>query len=99
MTLKELQSGTKFKYGHTSYYSLETLSTGGLVVCQFGQYLANIEKMTEKYVYAYTYVMDKKVDLKIDISKCIDMEQQENKDYQIQEMYDEYGIGAYEEEN
>ena len=56
MTLKELQSGTKFKYGHTSYYSLETLTTGGLVVCQFGQYLANIEKMTEKYVYAFTYV-------------------------------------------
>ncbi len=97
MTLKELQSGTKFKYGHTSYYSLEALSTGGYVVCQFGQHLANIEKMTEKYVYAYTYVMDQKVNLKIDISKCIDMEQERNKDYQIQEMVDEYGIGAYEE--
>ena len=57
MTLKELQSGTKFKYGHTSYYSLETLSNGDKVVCQFGQYLANIEKMTEKYVYAYTYCL------------------------------------------
>jgi len=98
MTLKELQSGTKFKYGHTSYYSLETLSNGDKVVCQFGQYLANIEKMTEKYVYAYTYVMNQKVGLKIDISKCVDMEQELNKDYQIQEMYDEYGIGAYEEE-
>jgi hypothetical protein len=97
MTLKELQSGTKFKYGHTSYYSLESISNGDTVVCQFGQYLANVEKMTPKYIYAYTYVMDQKVDLKIDISKCIDMEQQENKDYQIQEMYDEYGIGAYEE--
>jgi hypothetical protein len=98
MTLKELQSGTKFKYGHTSYYSLETLSNGDKVVCQFGQYLANIEKMTEKYIYAYTYVMNQKVGLKIDISKCVDMEQELNKDYQIQEMYDEYGIGAYEEE-
>ena len=97
MTLKELQSGTKFKYGHTSYYSLETLSNGDKVVCQFGQYLANIEKMTEKYIYAYTYVMNQKVDLKIDISKCIDMEQELNKDFQLQEMYDEYGIGAYEE--
>jgi hypothetical protein len=97
MTLKELQSGTKFKYGHTSYYSLETLSNGDKVVCQFGQYLANIEKMTEKYVYAFIYVMDQKVNLKIDLSKCIDMEQEENKDYHIQEMYDEYGIGAYEE--
>ena len=99
MTLSELKSGTKFKYGHTSYYSLETLSNGDKVVCQFGQYLANIEKMTEKYVYAYTYVMNQKVGLKIDISKCIDMEQELNKDFQIQEMYDEYGIGAYEEEN
>jgi len=98
MTLKELQSGTKFKYGYTSYYSLETLSNGDKVVCQFGQYLANIEKMTEKYVYAYTYVMNQKVDLKIDISKCVDMEQELNKDFQIQEMIDEYGIGAYEEE-
>ena len=97
MTLKELQSGTKFKYGHTSYYSLETLSNGDKVVCQFGQYLANIEKMTPKYIYAYTYVMDQKVDLKIDISKCVDMEQELNKDFQIQEMIDEYGIGAYEE--
>jgi hypothetical protein len=97
MTLKELQSGTKFKYGHTSYYSLETLSNGDKVVCQFGQYLANIEKMTEKYIYAYTYVMNQKVDLKIDISKCVDMEQELNKDFQLQEMYDEYGIGAYEE--
>ena len=98
MTLKELQSGTKFKYGYTSYYSLETLSNGDKVVCQFGQYLANIEKMTEKYIYAYTYVMNQKVDLKIDISKCVDMEQELNKDFQIQEMIDEYGIGAYEEE-
>ena len=98
MTLSELKSGTKFKYGHTSYYSLESLSNGDTVVCQFGQYLANIEKMTEKYVYAYTFVMDKRVDLKIDISKCIDMEQERNRDYQIQEMVDEYGIGAYEEE-
>ena len=97
MTLSELQSGTKFKYGHTSYYSLETLSNGDKVVCQFGQYLANIEKMTPKYIYAYTYVMNQKVDLKIDISKCVDMEQELNKDFQLQEMYDEYGIGAYEE--
>jgi hypothetical protein len=97
MTLKELKSGTKFKYGHTSYYSLETGSTGEYVVCQFGQYLANIEKMTEKYIYAFTYVMYQKVNLKIDLSKCIDMEQELNKDFQIQEMHDEYGIGAYEE--
>ena len=99
MTLKELQSGTKFKYVHTSYYSLEKISNGSWVICQFGNYIATVEKMTPKYIYGYTYVMDKKVDLKIDISKCIDMEQQENKDYQLQEMVDEYGIGAYEEEN
>jgi len=41
--------------------------------------------------------MDQKVDLKIDLSKCIDMEQEENRDSPLQEMYDEYGIGAYEE--
>jgi hypothetical protein len=43
--------------------------------------------------------MNQKVGLKIDISKCVDMEQELNKDFQIQEMIDEYGIGAYEEEN
>jgi len=73
MTLKELQSGTKFKYVHTSYYSLENGKTGEFVVCQFGNYIANIEKMTEKYIYAYTYVMDKRVNLKINIKDCKEM--------------------------
>ena len=99
MTLKELKSGTKFKYVHTSYYTIETTMGDDWCVCQFGRYVANIEKMTEKYIYAYTYIMDQRVDLKIDLSKCIDMEQEENRDYQLQEMVDEYGIGAYEEEN
>ena len=41
--------------------------------------------------------MNQKITLKIDVLNCFDMEQEENKDYQIQEMVDEYGIGAYEE--
>lgn len=99
MTLKELQSGTKFKYGNTSYYSIEHISNGSWIVCQFNHYLASIEKMTAKYIYAYTYIMDQKVDLKINIEQCIDMkkEEEKNKEYQMQEMQDEYGIGAYEE--
>jgi len=46
MTLKELKSGTKFKYGHTSYYTIEATLGDDWCVCQFGRYVANIEKMT-----------------------------------------------------
>jgi len=97
MTLKELQSGTKFKYGYSRFYTLEKSSVGDWIICQFGQYIATVSKMTSRYLYAYTYVMNQKVTLKIDLLNCFDMEQEENKDFQIQEMVDEYGIEAYQE--
>jgi len=53
--------------------------------------------MTEKYINVYTSLLGKIVKMRIEVGKCIDMEQERNKDYQIQEMVDEYGIGAYEE--
>lgn len=77
MTLKELQSGVKFKYAHGSHYTLERVSTGAWVICQFGNYLASVEKMTAKYIYAYTYIMDQKVELKINIEQCVDMKKEE----------------------
>jgi hypothetical protein len=60
-------------------------------------YIATVEKMTEKYINVYTSLLGKIVKMRIEVGKCIDMEQERNKDYQIQEMVDEYGIGAYEE--
>ena len=96
MTLKELQSGTKFRYGITSYYTLEWM-VDMWVVCQFGKYVANVEEMTDEYIKAFTYIMSQKVDIKINLDECIDMEQERNRDFPLQEMVDEYGIGAYEE--
>jgi hypothetical protein len=98
MTLKELQSGTKFRYGITSHYTLEWM-VDMWVVCQFGNYVANVEEMTDEYIKAFTYIMSQKVDIKINLDECIDMEQERNRDFPLQEMVDEYGIGAYEEEN
>lgn len=97
MTLSELKSGTEFKYSHSSYYTLKELDPNSWVVCQFGMYVATVDKMTEKYINVYTSLLGKIVKMRIEVSKCIDMEQERNRDYQIQEMVDEYGIGAYEE--
>jgi hypothetical protein len=97
MTLKELQSGTKFKYGHSRFYTLQESNVGEWIICQFGMYVATVTKMTSRYIYAYTFVMNQKVTLKIDLLDCFDMEQEENKDYPVQEKVNEYGIGAYEE--
>jgi len=75
MTIKELKSGAKFKYGDTSYYNIVSHEEGLMTICQFGMYRANVEKIGSKFIKAFTYVMNKRVDLKIDISKCILMEE------------------------
>ena len=77
MTKEELLSGAKFRYGDTSYYNIVSHEDGFMTICQFGMYRANVEKIGSKFIKAFTYVMNKRVDLKIDISKCILMEEPE----------------------
>ena len=77
MKLKDLKSGAQFMYGNGSYYNLEDVGNGSWIICQFGRYLASVEKMTSTYIYAYTFIMDERVDLKINIGKCIEMKQKE----------------------
>jgi len=75
MTIKELKSGVKFSYGSTGYYNIEDTGQGQWIVCQFGRFVANIYNMDEEVIQAYTFVMNDRVDLKIDIDKCILMEE------------------------
>ena len=96
MTLEELKSGAKFKYGATSHYSVER-SGDSWCVCQFGRYIASVSKMTSKYIYAFTYILDQEVTRRIDLSKCIDMDQISKEEYSFQKMVDEYGMGAYQD--
>ena len=77
MKLKEIKSGVQFMYGNGSYYNLEEVVNGSWIICQFGRYIASVEKMTSTYIYAYTFIMDERVDLKINISKCTEMKQRE----------------------
>jgi hypothetical protein len=77
MTKEELLSGAKFKYGDTSYYNIVSHEDGNMTICQFGMYRANVEKIGSKFIKAFTYVVNKKVTLKIDMSKCIAMEEPE----------------------
>jgi hypothetical protein len=58
-------------------------------------YIANVEKIGSKFIKAFTYVVNKKVTLKIDMSECMIMDQERNEEYQLQEALDEHGIGAY----
>jgi hypothetical protein len=75
MTKEELESGAKFSYEGRSYYSLKTILDNSNIICQLGVYVANVKEIDDEFITAYTYVMDKRVDLKIDISKCILMEE------------------------
>jgi hypothetical protein len=75
MTKEELESGAKFSYEGGSYYSLQTILDNSNIICQLGVYVANIKEIDDEFITAYTYVMNKRVDLKIDISKCILMEE------------------------
>ncbi len=75
MTKKELLSGVKFGYGISKYYSINTTPDGDMNICQFGMNLVSIAHIGNKFITAYTYIMDKRVDLKIDMSKCIVMEE------------------------
>jgi hypothetical protein len=70
MTKEELKSGAIFKYGNTKYYSMFTSDNGDMIICQFGTYIANVESVGNRFIKAYTYIMNKKVNLKIDISEC-----------------------------
>ena len=75
MTQEELLSGVKFRYEIGGYYNLKTLPDGDKIICQFGMHVANIWSMNDKFITAFTYVMNKRVNLKIDMSKCTLMEE------------------------
>lgn len=75
MTKEELLSGVKFSYGIGNYYQMECTQGGEWIICQFSRYVASVMKIGSKYIQATTYVMDKRVDVKIDISKCKIMEE------------------------
>ena len=75
MTKEELESGVKFSYEGSSYYNMHTIADGDKIICQFGRHVANIMDIDDEFITAFTYVMDKRVEIKIDMSKCILMEE------------------------
>jgi hypothetical protein len=97
MTKEELLSGAKFKYGDTSYYNIVSHEDGSMSICQFGMYRANVESVGNRFIKAFTFIINKRVNVKIDMSECMIMDQERNEEYQLQEAIDEYGIGAYEQ--
>ena len=75
MTKEELLSGAKFRYGDTSYYNIVSHEDGSMSICQFGMYRANVESVGNRFIKAFTYIMNKRVDLKIDMSECMLMKE------------------------
>ena len=75
MTKEELLSGAKFKYGDTSYYNIVSHEDGSMSICQFGMYRANVESVGNRFIKAFTFIINKKITLKIDMSECILMEE------------------------
>ncbi len=75
MTKEELLSGAKFRYGDTSYYNIVSHEDGSMSICQFGMYRANVESVGNRFIKAFTFIINKRVNVKIDMSECIAMEE------------------------
>ena len=74
MTIQDLKNGKTFLYKQSnSAYQLEKSFDGGYFISKsgmYGEHVANVRSIGSKVIKAYTYIMDKRVNLTIDIRDC-----------------------------
>ena len=107
MTLQELKSGKQFSYRSSHYLSLYKTYDDKYCLTRNDQYYANVSEMNGEVIKLYSYLLDNKVEAEIIISECEDIEDYHKrlderakiKEAEEQELQDEYGIGAYPEED
>ncbi len=109
MRLQDLKDGKEFKVGSETFLKFYKLEDNTYCITQFGGHRASIRSMNEEEISIYTYFFGKIVEAVIKMSEVEDMdtyllnikkEQEERdkiKEAEMQELQDEYGIGAYEE--
>lgn len=98
MTQAEIKSGMPFLYKGQAYkadsYGTTTYS---LSRADLHTHVANVREFGKTSMKCYTYILDKRVEVTVKYSDCVSVESK-IKETELQEMQDEYGIGAYEEE-
>jgi len=70
MTIKDLKEGKVFKYSTGKFIMSKNDDDTYCIIKDYGSYVANIKKIGTKKITAYTYVMDKRVNLTINIRDC-----------------------------
>jgi hypothetical protein len=70
MTIKDLKEGKVFKYSSGKFILSKVDDDTYCIIKNYGSYVANVSKIGSKKITAYTYVMDKKVNLTINIKDC-----------------------------
>lgn len=72
MKIQDLKSGKPFKF-YDVKYKLEELSEGRWIVSRadmFNNYVASIDSIGRKRIKCFTYVLNKKVEVVINIDEC-----------------------------
>ena len=75
MTIQDLKNGTPFIYkqSRTPYQLEKSFADGEYFISKsepFGGHVANIKSIGSRVIKAYTFVMEKKVNLTINIKDC-----------------------------
>jgi hypothetical protein len=72
MTIKDLKNGTPFHY-KTSLITYKLEKSGydnTYFIATIGSHVANVKSIGSKVIKGYTYVMQKRVNISIDIRDC-----------------------------
>ena len=69
ITKQQFKDGVKFKYGNTTYKA-QNQDDGIYYISNFGGYVGNVLKIGTKSFTIYTFVMGKKVTVKVNYDDC-----------------------------
>jgi hypothetical protein len=69
ITKQQFKDGVKFKYENTTYKATHN-DDESYYVSNFGGYVGNVLKIGTKSFTIYTFVMGKKVVVKVNYNKC-----------------------------
>lgn len=69
ITKQQFKDGVQFKYRNTTYKS-HNQDDGIYYISNFGGYVGNVLKVGTKSFTIYTFVMGKKVTVKVNYSDC-----------------------------
>jgi hypothetical protein len=70
ITKQQIKDAVPFKYGVCTYKIKNTLDDDGYYVADFTGYVGNVLKIGTKSFTMFTYVMGKRVNVKVNYSEC-----------------------------